>query len=290
MPRSIVGGIKNLLNIRSNDAEVISLGWFGGEPLLAIDIVLEISRFLSRLVLNSQHKVDYDGHMTTNGCFLDTDTLKGLTEAGISRYQITLDGWAAQHDSTRKTDTGDGSFSRIWSNLLAASESNLNFSILIRIHLSKENYSNICQLIKRVNSTFRGDSRFKVFIHVIENLGSCNNRFNNYLEYEKNISMRNDMELLIDEGLRINPNRDDNYVCYASQPGSFCIRADGRLSKCTVALYDEVNIIGRINEDGRLLIDPDKHSYWLRGIELGDMNILKCPRSGKPSGVKNNKF
>jgi uncharacterized protein len=66
-------------------------------------------------------------------------------------------------------------------------------------------------------------------------------------------------------------------VCYAAKMNSYIIRSDGRVFKCTVALYDDRNIVGRLNPDGTLEIYPNKVAWWSRGIFTGNPNQLACP-------------
>ena len=44
MPRPVVTGIKSLIDRRSEDLDDLEISWFGGEPLLALDVITEISR------------------------------------------------------------------------------------------------------------------------------------------------------------------------------------------------------------------------------------------------------
>ena len=57
--------------------------------------------------------------------------------------------------------------------------------------------------------------------------------------------------------------RAEDYVCYAAKANSFSIRADGKVQKCTVALDNPLNDIGRIHPDGTLEIDQEKLSRWI---------------------------
>lgn len=41
------------------------------------------------------------------------------------------------------------------------------------------------------------------------------------------------------------------------------IGSDGKLYKCTVALYDDINQIGYITEGGKKILDQNKLAYWL---------------------------
>ena len=67
------------------------------------------------------------------------------------------------------------------------------------------------------------------------------------------------------------------YVCYAGKANSFVIRADGGVAKCTVALYDERNRVGKLNEDGTIALDRLRLMPWLKGLETLDLDTLACP-------------
>ncbi len=77
----------------------------------------------------------------------------------------------------------------------------------------------------------------------------------------------------------VNLNKNGNYICYAGKPNSLAIRANGELNKCTVALSDEKNRIGKINSDGSLTIDNQKISTWIKGFTTLDSWQMGCPLS-----------
>jgi uncharacterized protein len=70
------------------------------------------------------------------------------------------------------------------------------------------------------------------------------------------------------------------YVCYASKPNSFVIRPTGEVCKCTVALNDPANIIGRVLPTGEMAVDREKLFPWLRGWESRSTSDLHCPLAG----------
>ena len=70
-----------------------------------------------------------------------------------------------------------------------------------------------------------------------------------------------------------------NYICYAAKANSLLVRADGRIGKCTVALNDPRNDIGRLAEDGSVVIDNDKLRPWISGLGTLDVATLGCPLS-----------
>jgi uncharacterized protein len=69
-------------------------------------------------------------------------------------------------------------------------------------------------------------------------------------------------------------------ICYAARANAFVIRSDGRVAKCTVAFEDDRNTIGRLEENGDLVVDHDRHLPWLRGLLSGEPVALSCPARG----------
>jgi uncharacterized protein len=84
-------------------------------------------------------------------------------------------------------------------------------------------------------------------------------------------------------GLPPSASFDPGNFCFASRPNSFVIRASGDIGKCTVALSDPANSIGRIHGDGTLEVRSEALAPWLRGWR-GDPDALKCPLIGLPRG------
>jgi len=55
------------------------------------------------------------------------------------------------------------------------------------------------------------------------------------------------------------------------------IGADGKVMKCTVALdKDPSNIVGVINEDGKIEMNDDRLSKWVAPAFETDQNCQKC--------------
>jgi uncharacterized protein len=91
----------------------------------------------------------------------------------------------------------------------------------------------------------------------------------------------NQLRALALAGLPSSASFDPGNVCFASRPNSFVIRASGDVGKCTVALSDPANSIGRIHGDGTLKVRSEALAPWLRGWR-GDTDALKCPLIGLP--------
>lgn len=68
------------------NGEKLGITWFGGEPLLASDIIDYISKKLK------EHNIIYGCKITTNGSLLDrSNALKALNLWNVEKIQITID-------------------------------------------------------------------------------------------------------------------------------------------------------------------------------------------------------
>jgi uncharacterized protein len=274
MSNETINGIKNLISKRANKLENLHVGWFGGEPLLAQDIIIEISKHIMKL--NKKYSFNYTSDMTTNGYNLTPENFSILTDYKINRYQISLDGPKDVHDTTRVKANGEGTFDQIWNNLLSIRNTKKDVSITLRIHLDEEKIRVVDSLIDNIRREFINDSRFSVFIVPIGELGGKNDENLKVIsEKEKNeIVLKTKQQLY---GKKINEIDESPYICYASKPNNLTIRADGTIGKCTVALNDKRNNLGKINSDGSLEINQSMFNLWVKGFKNLDLDALRCP-------------
>jgi uncharacterized protein len=283
----VVEAVKKLLATRSEDLHSLSLSWFGGEPLLAKNIVLDISRYAGEL--SRANSITYTANMTTNGFLLDLATAEAMVEAGVNFYQISLDGYAEDHDKTRVAANGKGTFDRIIANLIAIRDSSLDLTVLLRCHFSPDSVATIDRLIAFINDEFAGDMRFRVYFKSIERLGGKNDpnitRFIEPVEDEVKAYLESKLNV---PGQTYDMPIDEQYICYASKPNSLMIRADGSIGKCTVALYDTRNALGHILPDGTLDIDSSKLRLWANGFATLNSDELACPYSVMNGGSTSN--
>lgn len=286
MGPAVVRGIKNLLARRAPELDVLSLAWFGGEPLLAADIVEDIQSHALSLAL--QHpRMSFLGSMTTNAFLLDRKRWARLLDLGVRWYQVSLDGPRDLHDRKRVTAAGHGTFDRIWRNLLAARDLDGEFEIVVRVHVDRENLEAIPGLLERCREAFGNDPRFRIFVRPLSRLGGPGDGKLGVLapEQEGKIMMRirRDAGAL---GLRqYRPEAEGGQACYAAAANSFVVRADGTLGKCTVALSHPENQVGRLHEDGRMDLDVTKMKRWMRGLWSGDAQELGCPKRGYADAI-----
>lgn len=272
MPLWLVEATKHFIEHKVKNLKNLHLSWFGGEPLVAKKILLEIAEYAYKLCEKYQCKLQ--GELTTNGAMLDVTTLTKLVEFRQNRFQISIDGDEETHNKTRITKNRRGSFAKIWQRLIDASKTELDFHIKLRIHVTDLNQDGVEKFLALYEKHLSSDSRFSLFFKAIENLGGNQNTVSQLIGKKSAASFVSELNVRY-----YGKTKSPNYICYASKPNSIAIRADGSLNKCTVALKDDVNRIGHINKDGTLTIQHQKFGSWISGFDTLDKWRLGCPLS-----------
>ncbi len=222
---------------------------------------------------------DFTASITTNGYFLDAETFASCIAARIGRYQISLDGDRATHDRSRKLGSGAGTFERIWANLLGMKSTSADFSVLLRLHYTIDNYEEIATFAGKVREAFGDDPRFEVYFKKIGRLGGPND------EAIKKIGARKQSEIEAylwsaygaRPELSARETMERDYICYAARANSLMVRSTGRLGKCTVALHDDFNTIGELKPDGEIVVDQDKFQRWITPVLEQRWEHVGCP-------------
>lgn len=168
MTRDTLDQIEEYITAQAPRHKQVVLAWLGGEPILCKDTVLEVSEMIQNL--QKQHGFQYTAKMTTNGYLLDEKLFRQFCQAGITSYQITLDGW--NHDKTRPHVSGKGTLRTIIDNLVALSKlppEEYSFHITLRRNLlaGDEDYSWYDYLYR----LFGQDKRFDVLVCAVGDWG-----------------------------------------------------------------------------------------------------------------------
>ncbi len=104
--------------IRRNQLDLgrsVKLAFYGGEPLLSLPLIKEISGRLQTAAL--AQSVDYSFSLVTNGTLLSRRVAEELIPLGLTGARVTLDGPKEIHDRSRPFVSGFGSFDTIVRNI-----------------------------------------------------------------------------------------------------------------------------------------------------------------------------
>lgn len=262
------------IRARSGSLKSLHISWFGGEPLLARDVVLHVSSAAAEICNNEG--IRFQSDMTTNAWLLDFNTASELRNVGVTEYQITLDGLQADHDSTRRVANGSGSYARIHENLSQLRDSNLDIRVLLRLHYSGRTVASLREFAREVASTFAHDHRFSFSLREIEALGGPNDASLVHVSSPSEVALVREAELILDPMASTRSPAQSSF-CYAGAANAYVVRADGSLAKCTVAFSDSRNHIGRLNADGTFALDHAKAIAWTASAMSGKDGAEECP-------------
>lgn len=278
MSVDVRNGVKNLISSRVRDLDHLRISWFGGEPLAAKTVIYEIMEFAQEIAVKKGVNCSVKGNMTTNGYLLSPDVFERLNKLKVDAFQVSIDGIEEVHNRTRVKMSGNGTFNKIWKNLCSIQETELNFDILIRLHYHPGNINDMKAIIDKIAQQFGHDKRFRANLQPIQHKGGENDDSFSVFSWKEMNEIEKELEVLLLEKGDV-----ENYhapkMCYAARANSFAIRSDGRLAKCTVAVHDDINSIGKINPDGTLDIDGGKMKHWISGVENLDRDFALCPYS-----------
>ncbi|UCD16853.1 MAG: SPASM domain-containing protein [Candidatus Zixiibacteriota bacterium] len=246
MPAKVIEGFIDFVEKRAPGLLRVDINWYGGEPLLAMGIIEDITETL--LDLGQQHNFLYTASMISNGYLLSRETVDRLAELKISMIQVTLDGPARLHNAKRPLKNGGDSFDRIVENISYAST---KMAIGVRVNIDKSFNKNIIE--EMLEELKRADLQDRVGVYfgqleasatVCANISeSCYNA-NEFSAIEVEY-----YRLLLDHGFRIErlPSPTSAY-CIAQQINGFLLDPDGDLYRCFNHAGDKSKTMGNIRD------------------------------------------
>lgn len=244
----------------------VEISWFGGEPLLCLDIILKINSAVKQICKN-RYKT-FRSSITTNGYYLTKEVFEKLLDCGVRRYFITIDGLETEHDQQRYLINKAGTFSTIMKNLLDIKtlHHNRHFSINIRSNISRSNIVQLDSYIEYMHQCFSDDSRFAFFFRPVYDWGGDSiDGFREKLLQEK--ADREIFDKLLQSQYRLNYlefylDLTGSAVCYASKLNYFVINPEGSLNKCTCADRNNNNLVGYLLPTGDMQLNRSLLGQW----------------------------
>jgi len=262
--QSILQYVEKNINLSSG----LNIDWFGGEPLLALDIIIDLSAKLIQICKKA--KKNFSSFITTNGYLLDLEAFEKLYKHHVFTYQISLDGVKTIHDKQRITDSGAPTFDAIFNNLLNIKKSGVGkfATILVLTNLSDCLEDDILEYKRLFHSNFSDDSRFAFACARIMDLGGS--RIGNYSSHIINSDGMNKMysKLMSIDDYNLNYNYQKflspgGLVCYSGKQNSYVIACDGQLYKCEHMYQTKrEQPIGYLSKQGDMIIDQKKVEPW----------------------------
>ena len=216
--------------IKHSGGEKISIGWFGGEPLVGVKIISQISRELT------ENGVEFSSSMISNGALFNeklVDEAKKLWN--LKSVQITIDGTEKIYNEVKDYVSMKGSpYLTVLNNIRMLSKAGIKVSI--RINLGFHNVDDTKKLIEELCERFSDCENVSMYVHELyENEGAEPTKYTD--EQRDYITNKvNDFNRFVLEHGKYFEKRGlpklKNSYCMADNDGAVIINPDGVLTKC----------------------------------------------------------
>lgn len=250
---------------KHSSAKSVHVTWFGGEPLLAFDRIVSLTKKIKALELS------YKAGIITNGYLFNKNNILQLTSLSIQSIQITIDGNEKLHDSRRFLKSGKGTFCKIIENIELLQTLAPEIRVAIRVNIDKTNKDEFIGVYN-----FFKEKKFPNLIvspGFVEDISGCNLDdcvFNAQRKVDFLIEMQKEYGL---DFSYFYPS-SQRYECPVRNPNTIVIGPCGEIYKCWNDIGHENRIIGYINgkiQNESLLI------RYLNGADpFEDENCKKC--------------
>lgn len=222
--------------------ESVMVAWFGGEPLLAIDVIGELSQRL--IALCDERSVRYDANVTTNGYNLDDHAIAVLARCRVRFLKISLDGPKHVHDRRRLLRGGGGTFDRILRNIVAASGV---LQVRVRLNVDRGNLSSLPQLLETLETRGLAD-KVQVYSAIVEENAAVEGRYSDFATRAEFAEAEHSMakESIARGFARWEGPTIRGHYCSADLQRSYMLGPKGQLYACWADFGDPTKQVGSL--------------------------------------------
>lgn len=227
----------------------LSVTWYGGEPLLVPEMLVNLTDKMNKLA--AQHLVETDFSIVSNGYLLTRPIAEKLSVAGVKEIQVTLDGPPEIHNTRRKLRGGGTTFAVILENLKNTVD--LFETVRVRINLDLQNrdaWKRVKELLKAAGLL----SHVELSLGMVEAVSDTDAAYRDVCMDVGNFS-----DALVDwmldnyhEGRRKALKLPSMPVCGAISDNAFVVGPEGSLTKCWNDAGDPEKAIGHVSVPGNL--------------------------------------
>ena len=260
-------------------AKGLSLIWFGGEPMLAMDVLSQIGSALKTYC--DEHALAFNSAIYTNGLFLSENNIRLLESIGVDTIRISVDGSRESHDRMRFLPGGSGSYDKILENLSVPTK----MTYRIRCNMRKDNLSDYETLVDNLQKTHEksgnriivSSERMRVEKEVNSALKELELSYPEYYDFfQKNRTLKvsEDKEKI----LSLLKGKSTGVTCNATRKKSFQIDEQGNIYKCNWFLGKAEHVIGNVAENPGFheLNNTEEAGYFLSRVIADREKCRNC--------------
>lgn len=271
--------------------KVVLVSWFGGEPMLSFDRMIEVQRALRQICDAAGTKLN--AHITTNGYLLNEKRARALCEAGVLSYQITMDGPPDIHNERRLLKGPGDSFERVFANLCTLATTQPRANIKLRVNFDPSTLPRIPQLLERFPVEVR--PRLHLVLERIfggEKLLYIGRSGDDVARRTENVY---DLARTMGFAVTATPLEPGKLTyCYADRVSEFVFNHTGDVFKCTVSNFTPAERLGFLDDSGHVVWEGSRVDDWMALPAFDDkcfsctylpMCMGGCRKSREQSGV-----
>ena len=134
-----------------NKAEMMTLTWYGGEPLLALDRIASILDYIAKNI-----SLEIKEHtLITNGYLFNDRAIELFQKYPLDTIQITLDGVRERHDKLRalRHDDTISTYDKILKNIESIVDKLPHTQLHIRVNIDKNNQNDYFRVYEDLHSS-----------------------------------------------------------------------------------------------------------------------------------------
>lgn len=231
---------------KASEHSSIHIHWFGGEPMLEYQVLLNLAHEISKKL--SLCGVAFDHSITTNGTLISSYVAQRLKQVGITHVQVTLDGDRVSHDSLRIKPGGEGSFNAVLDGILACSQAGI--PVYIRVNLNRLTAPRVPNLFSILSENGLGREICTIYFpETIQHDRKSDTERTFYYPSVKAYAkdLLKCMEQLVQQGYPLPPLMPRSYHCPFDLNNSVLFGVDAYLYFCTTGVDWK---IAKIDRDG----------------------------------------
>ena len=257
MPKKLARDVVGFIDTMTQENDSFNIEWFGGEPLLNIPIIEEITSLVSDLCRRKHCKVQYS--MISNGSLIEADLVKQMKEKWhLKSIQITLDGYADEYNAIKNYyNSEEHNFCRVIENIKLLVSAQIHVGI--RMNYDANNYKSLAQLIEYLHKEFAGMPNIRYYVYPVwTSLIDGQNQFISSTEADK--QYLNLLKLLVTYNMgsirKLARLGYRKYQCHACHKCGFSIFPNGKIGKCDETFTQTIGDIW----DG--VSNEELYHYW----------------------------
>lgn len=227
----------------------LEVTWFGGEPLMGLPVILDLSDRFDGLVEKGV-LTGWEATMITNGLLATPKTMAKLENRNIASLQVTIDGPRELHDQRRILKRGGKpTFDIICANLRALPGI---FALTIRVNVDRRNRDELERLADQLKAEGVLDRpRTSIYLAIVENYGGADGvDGGDFLSTREFASTQRSFEAYCARmGYPLatdRPRPSIGGVCQVDNVNAFVVDPDGTLMKCWAELRNKPEVAAHL--------------------------------------------